>query len=860
MIQQPRWKIAIYLAILVLGIGLALPNLFGAETLARLPGWVPKQQINLGLDLRGGSHLLLEVDSAAVIKERLENLVDQARTALIGAGIRYTGLGVAGSKVAVRITDAAQIEQATGLLKDLASPVGAGLLGGGVPDLTVESQPDNRLALVLSEAGVIERTTNAVNQSLEIVRRRIDATGTAEATVARQGRDQILIQLPGLQDPARIKALLGQTAKMTFRLVEEADPAELAAGRAPAGTEILSDEPRTPGAQPDLLAVRKRILLTGEMLVDASAATNHDNGQWVVNFRFDDAGTKRFADTSRDNVGRRFAIVLDGKVISAPVIREPILTGSGQISGSFNAQSANDLAVLLRAGALPAPLTVIEERTVGPDLGSDAIAAGQLSGLIGTALVVVFMLVFYSVTGAIAVMALMANIGLTIGLLTVMGATLTLPGIAGLVLSVGIAVDANVLINERIREETGLGRGAMAALHQGFDRAYATIIDSHLTALFAVATLFLFGEGPVRGFAITMGIGIVLSLFTAVALVRISMISWLRWTKKKVLEIRALFGARRLIPENTKIRFMRGRFIGIATSAVLSTASVALFVYPGLHYGIDFVGGIVVEVGTDGPPDLVKMRDAIGSLQLGEASLQELRSPPGMLLRLQRQEGGEEAQNVAIAAVRAKIAEITPDANLRRVEVVGPRVSGELVQSGILAVALSFLVMLVYIWFRFEWQFAVGAVATLMLDITKTLGFFALTGIEFNLTAIAALLTLIGYSMNDKVVVYDRMRENLRKYKTMPLRELIDLSINSTLTRTIFTSITTFLAMAPMAVFGGSAVSGFAQVILFGIVVGTSSSIFIAAPLLLFLGEGRLRRGSAKDDARVAAAPKPARG
>lgn len=843
MIQYSRWKILLYMGIVALGVIFAAPNLFSRASLEGLPGWVPQKQLNLGLDLRGGSHLLLEVDTKVVVKERLDGLVDSTRSALVGAGIRYTGLGVSGDTVAVTITDPARFDDARTLLRELAQPVGGGVLGGGVPDIAVTSD-GNKLTLALSPQGIQERITGAINQSLEIVRRRIDESGTAEATIARQGADQILVQLPGVQDPRRIKDLLGQTAKMTFRMVENVDPVELAAGRIPAGTEVLPGETLPGTTTPEPVAVRKRILLTGEMLVDARAMADPQGGEWVVSFRFDAEGAKRFGTATRENVGRRFAIVLDGKVISAPVIREPILGGQGQISGNFNAQSANDLAVLLRAGALPAPLTTIEERTVGPDLGSDAIHAGQVSGLIGTALVIAFMLLMYSVTGVIAVVALVANITLTLALLTLMGATLTLPGIAGLVLSIGIAVDANVLINERIREETLAGRSAPAALALGFDKAYATIIDSHLTALFAIATLFFFGEGPVRGFAIVMGIGTILSLFTAVALVRVGMVYWLRWRKLKILDIHALFGARKLIPENTSIRFMRGRFLGIAVSAFLSTASIILFFVPGLHYGIDFAGGIVVEVRTEGPADLAQMRSGLQALNLGEVSLQEFGGPSDVLLRLPRQEGSEGAQNAAIESVREKLAEIAPGSNLRRVEVVGPRVSEQLVSSGILAVVLAFGAMLIYIWWRFEWQFAVGAVATLILDITKTVGFFAITGIEFNLTAIAALLTLIGYSMNDKVVVYDRMRENLRKYKTMPLRELIDLSINSTLTRTIFTSLTTFLAMAPMAVFGGSAVSGFAQVILFGIVVGTSSSIFIAAPILLFLGEGRLRRGA----------------
>ncbi|MDD3446947.1 MAG: protein translocase subunit SecD, partial [Zavarzinia sp.] len=630
MIQYPRWKIMLYMAVVALGVIFAAPNLFSRDTLSGLPGWVPQKQLSLGLDLRGGSHLLLEVDVKTVIRDRLDALVDSVRGELVGAGIRYTGLGVVNGAVNVSIADPTRFDEARQLLRGLAQPVGGGVLGGGVPDVDVTSE-DNKLVLTLSEAGIQQRTTGAIDQSLEIVRRRIDATGTAEATVARQGTDQIVIQLPGVQDPARIKNLLGQTAKMTFRLVDTVDPVELAAGRAPAGTEILEGEPPPGSTAPEPIAVRKKVLLTGEMLVDASATTNPQTGEWVVGFRFDGEGAKRFANVTKENVGRRFAIVLDGKVISAPVIREPILGGQGQISGNFTAQGANDLAVLLRAGALPAPLTVIEERTVGPDLGSDAIAAGELSGLIGTALVVAFMVMFYAMTGLIAVIALSANIILSLAILTLMGATLTLPGIAGLVLTVGVAVDANVLINERIREETLLGRGAAAALDIGFNKAYATIIDSHLTSLFAVATLFFFGEGPVKGFAITMGVGLLLSLFTAVALVRVGMVQWVRWTKAKILNIHSLFNLRRLIPEQTSFRFMRGRFIGIATSAVLSTASIVLFVTPGLNYGIDFAGGIVVEVGTEGKPDLARFRSGLEELKLGEVSLQELNSPAGVL-------------------------------------------------------------------------------------------------------------------------------------------------------------------------------------------------------------------------------------
>jgi SecD/SecF fusion protein len=338
-----------------------------------------------------------------------------------------------------------------------------------------------------------------------------------------------------------------------------------------------------------------------------------------------------------------------------------------------------------------------------------------------------------------------------------------------------------------------------------------------------------------------MGLGIVISMFTAVSVVRMIMSLWVGGAKRpRPLDIRPLFGIH-LIPDRTSFRFMRGRFIGIAVSAVLSLSSVALFVTPGLNYGIDFVGGTLVEIKTEEPAKLDALRAALNGLDLGEIALQEAGSSRQVLIRMERQPGDDRAQIPATERLKEALTKIAPGASIERVEMVGPKVSGELMEAGILAVALAALAMLIYIWVRFEWQFAVGAIVTLVLDITKTVGLFALTGLDFNLTAIAALLTLVGYSVNDKVVVYDRMRENLRLYKTMPLRELIDLSINATLARSIYTSATAFLSMLPMAFAGGSAVSNFAIPMVFGIVVGTSSSIFIAAPILLFLGEGRLR-------------------
>ena len=533
--------------------------------------------------------------------------------------------------------------------------------------------------------------------------------------------------------------------------------------------------------------------------------------------------------------------MLDGKVLSAPVINEPITGGSGQISGDFTVEETTTLSALLRAGALPAPLTVIEERSVGPDLGSDAIKMGVIAGLVGFALVAAFMVVLYRSWGLIANLALTVNTILTVGALSLLGATLTLPGIAGIILGIGMAVDANVLINERIREESAEGASALKAIDTGFQRAYSTIVDSNVTTLIATTLLFMFGSGPIRGFAITMMLGIGISMFTAVALVRVVMTEIARRRELKQLDLKPLI---RLAPQGTAISFMKARFIGIGLSIALSLASVGLFMNPGLSYGIDFKGGIQMEIRTDGPADLGQMRQAFSQLQLGEVALQAIGDDESVLVRVERQSGGEEAQTLAAQTLRQTIAEVAPGSQVESTDIVGPKISSELAWAGILAVTLASFAMLGYIWWRFEWHFAVGAIATLALDTTKMLGFFALTGLDFNLTAIAALLTIIGYSVNDKVVVYDRMRENLRRFKAMPLRSVIDKGINETLARCIFTSVTTFLAVLPMAIWGGPAVASFAIPLLFGVVIAASSSIFVAAPLLMLLGDWRSRRGT----------------
>lgn len=520
-----KWKVAVIVAVCLLGMAFAAPNLVGRETADQLPAWLPHRQINLGLDLRGGSHLLLQVDADAVTSARVDSLADSVRDELRREQIVFQSIATTPRGVSIALADPARSEAAATLIRRADSEV------------NVDERPDGRIDVVLTEDGIHKRLVAAVDQAMEIIRRRIDETGTREPIIQRQGADRILVQLPGVDDPTRIKALIGKTAKMTFHLVDdEADPALVAAGRAPAGSMALPMLERQAGqTEVPKVAVRRRVLVSGENLVDAQPSFQQNEP--VVSFRFDSIGGRRFGDATTQNVGKRLAIVLDNQVISAPVIREPILGGNGIISGNFTVAGAQDLAVLLRAGALPAPLTTVEERTVGPGLGADSVAAGKLACTVGVAAVAVFAVVAYGLFGFFAVLALLVNVILILGLLSALQATLTLPGIAGIVLTIGVAVDANVLIFERIREEIRAGRTPIATLDAGFKGAMSAIVDSNLTTMISALFLYSLGAGPIRGFAVTLAVGIVTSLFTAVTVTRLIIFTWFRWAKPKEIPI-----------------------------------------------------------------------------------------------------------------------------------------------------------------------------------------------------------------------------------------------------------------------------------------------------------------------------------
>ena len=524
MLQFETWKKAIVLLLVAIGILYALPNLFSRGDDKGGPAFIPGQAINLGLDLQGGSHLLLQADLNAVIAERMVGVQENLRLAFRAEKIRFRKLKAEKDSVSFALRDVADDSvvntRMDTILRDLGSDFDA-------------VQSGQSTTIRFNEAGLQNLANQTVEQAIEIIRRRLDPDGTKEPVIQRQGKDRILVQLPGVDDPERIKRLIGRTARLTFQLVDMRSTAQEArsSGRVPPGSMLL-ESAEEGGAE---YLVEKRVMVSGELLENASAGFDQNNRP-AVNFQLNAEGGRRFGRVSGENIGRPFAIVLDGKVVAAPVIQSQIF-GSGQITGNFSVAETNELALILRAGALPAPLIILEERSVGPGLGADSIAAGQIAALVGLALVIIYMVLSYGLFGLFADIALTVNIVLILGALSALQATLTLPGIAGIVLTMGMAVDANVLVFERIREELRGGRRVAQAIEAGYSRALSTIIDSNLTTLFAALFLFVFGSGPIKGFAVTLSLGIATSMFTALMVTRLLIVLWVNSKRPKKLEL-----------------------------------------------------------------------------------------------------------------------------------------------------------------------------------------------------------------------------------------------------------------------------------------------------------------------------------
>ncbi|KRB53089.1 preprotein translocase subunit SecD [Rhizobium sp. Root708] len=822
MLHFSRWKTLLIWFVLLVAVLAATPNLLSDRALERLPNWLPHSRIDLGADLRGGTHLLFKIERTDIVRELLEDTVAGVRNNLRQANIRYTGLTGNDQTVSVKIADAQQIPAATTALEGLVASLKSGFWGGAAPNLIVRHDETGQFTLAISDDAVNAGTLAAQSQSVDVVNRRVEALGDVDFVVRPEGADRVDLQVMGDVDVERLKNIINEPAKISVRMIDESmSGQEAISGRWPATSEVLYslDDPPVP------YLVDRTDFVTSKNIVDVQSVVNGSSVS--IAYKLDAEGTERLAQKTRQNIGRHFAIIFDDQVMAAPLINAPILDGTGAIPVSFTADGAHDLALMLRAGALPATLTTVEERTVSPALGAESARAGIWSGIVAAVLVAALMFAFYRGLGVIAAISLVMNLLLILAFLSAIGATLTLPGIAGIVLIMGMAVDANVLIYERIRDEAKTGRPFAEAIENGFNRAILTVLDANVTIFIGAVILYFLGNDAVRGFAITLAAGILATVFTAFTLTRWIVVRWLHRRHPRHLPRDINTG----IFDRANIRFMGIRRYSFTISAALSIAAMVGFAAVGLHMGVDFAGGSIVELrAKQGRADVGDIRERLGDLNIGEISARQLRDPAGALVQLQPQGGGENAEQSAVTLMRD---ELGGDYDFRRVEVVGPAVSGELTRAATLGVLASLIVILVYIWARFEWQFAIGAIVATLHDIILVLGLFVLTGMEFNLTSVAALLTIIGYSLNDTVVVYDRMRENLRRYRKMPLPILIDASINQTLSRTVLTAATTLLALAALSLLGGEVTRTFAFVMLFGVAVGTFSSIYIAAPVLI---------------------------
>ena len=532
MLDFPRWKVVLVVVTTAIGLLCALPSISGSSLGRFLPERFASTRINLGLDLAGGSHLLLEADVRDVAKQRLEQMEENVRTEMRRADpkIEIGDISTAGGELAFLVRNPGQVDAAVDLIRNLTNGIGV----TGERDWQVAVRDSIRIVMTPTLSGLKAKVNETLDTARSVVAKRIDPDGTKEVTVIRQGADRILVQVPGLQDPEGLKSLLGKTAKLEFKLVDlTADPAQIAQGIAPPGSQVLP-YPDSPGK---MIAVQRRVMVSGDQLIDAKQGFDQQSNNPIVNIKFDGQGGRKFARVTQENTGKPFAMILDGVVLSAPNINEPILGGQAQISGNFTVQSANELAIALRSGKLPVALTVIEESTVSPELGQDSINSGVLAGIVATLALVLYMLLTYFRFGVYTTLALFVNALLVLGGMAIFNATLTLPGIAGFVLTIGAAVDANVLINERIREELRRGRQPLQAVEFGYKEASTAIFDANITNVISAIILFWFGTGPIKGFAVVLAIGIITSVFTGVTFTRLLVADYLRRNRPKSLNL-----------------------------------------------------------------------------------------------------------------------------------------------------------------------------------------------------------------------------------------------------------------------------------------------------------------------------------
>ena len=766
-----------------------------------------------------------------------------------------------------------------------------------------------------------EERKDAVDRAMQIITNRVDQFGVAEPVVQRQGKDRIIVELPGLKDIDRAMKLIGQTAQLEFKLLKPKDERDLVLKKmdevlavkkpkpkgkaeelfqeAPEDTFLLShpitglmyrlggedlgvraeDVPKVKellskpevqkvippdgeflwAAKPEVVGgekyyrlyyLKKRPEMTGAMIKDArpDVGSGYDPsvaGRPIVRFSTTKDGVRLFARITGANIGRRLAIVLDRKVFSAPVIRTRIPRGNGQITGLESMQEAKDLAIVLRTGALPAPVKIINKQVVGPSLGADSIRKGVKAALIGLVLVVVFMVAYYRLCGLIADLALILNLVFLVAALAGLRGTLTLPGIAGIILTIGMSVDANVLIFERIREELRQGRTALRAISNGYSQAFRTILDANLTTLITAVVLYQFGTGPIRGFATTLSLGIIFSMFTAVVVTRVILDALVGGEVAKLSIGESLIRN----PRVDFVKVMRYAFLG-SSSAI--AAGLLFFVFQGPVYGIDFTGGTLLEVHFKEPVSVAEIRQALSEVpfegtkvDLSDSEIKEFGSSNTFLVRFGNLRGEPLARAVRERIKQAFAGRLGENWLVQEVD-VGPKIGGEMRGKAVKAILYSMLGILIYITWRFEFRFAVAAIIALFHDVLFTAGFLTILRQEFTMPVVAALLTIVGYSLNDTIVVFDRIREKLRAMRRASFSEVVNLGINETLARTLITSFTTLIVVLALLTMGGRVIHGFALALTAGVFVGTYSSIFIASPILVAWRERSERRRQEK--------------
>jgi len=865
-----RYRIVLALVVGLLGLAWALPSMLDKESPLR--SFLPQDEINLGLDLKGGVHLTLEVDVPKAVEYTLGQMGQDLKAGTLDEKIVLSDIKVLpGEKLALSVI---REDMKAGFESYLDDHYGQALKVDGT-----ETKADGSIRYTLSMLPDYRKSVSrlTIDQAVKTMRNRIDQFGVAEPDIRRQQGSRIQVQLPGLDDPKRAIELIGRTAHLEFRLVDDSvTPAQAKVK----GRDVLTMKRlKADGTYTtESIVVAKETLLSGEYI--ANAGTNFNQfGQPYVTLTFNAAGGRKFARITGDNEGKRLAIVLDGEVYSAPVIRAKIVGGRAMIEGNFTTEEAHDLAVVLRSGSLPAPVNVLEERSVGPSLGQESIDKGITSTLVGFGLVLAFMALYYGFGGIIANLVLLMNIVLIMAGLAAFGATLTLPGIAGIILTIGMAVDANVIIFERIREELRRGVSRAQAIAEGYGRATLTIMDANVTTIIAAVILYQFGTGPIRGFAVTLTLGILASMFTAIFVSRI-LFDLFPGVKKPVSGLT-------IIRPDTKFDFIGRRKIAFAASILVILVGLgSLIVQGGPKYGVDFAGGITVQVKADHQVDIDAMKSAMNGTGLEGLVVQRLGLDEDNEFLVRISDQGLSTQE-ARDKVQGALDQVPGGGfEIQRQEMVGPKVGADLREKALEAMFFAVLLIAIYISGRFEarwfaagimaaglsggvyllglvsvpmsvlifaalaitlglcwWlklNYALGAVVALIHDVMITVGVFSLLGKEFDLTIVAALLTIIGYSLNDTIIVFDRIRENLHGKKKPNFKEIINLSVNQTLSRTLLTSGTTLLVVLALFLFGGGVIHDFAFALLVGILVGTYSSVFVASPILLGFGPSAL--------------------